>query len=73
MCFNKRNGNTDRDEYFDQELYDQRYAIERTSAWIDSFRSLLNRFDTLVSSWKELNYLAFIIIAIKKINNKKSK
>ncbi|OED37997.1 transposase [Flavobacteriaceae bacterium (ex Bugula neritina AB1)] len=73
VCFNKRNGNINRNEYFDQELYDQRYAIERTNAWIDSFRSLLNRFDTLVSSWKELNYLAFIVIAIKKINNKKSK
>lgn len=47
VCFNKRNGNTqDRDEYFDQELYEQRYAVERTNAWIDSFRSLLNRFDT---------------------------
>ncbi len=32
ICFNKRNGNTDRDEYFDKELYDQRYAVERTNA-----------------------------------------
>ncbi|MBW8202115.1 transposase, partial [Flagellimonas abyssi] len=42
ICFNKRNGRVDdRDEYFDQDLYDQRYAVERTNAWIDSFRSLL--------------------------------
>ena len=33
ICFNKRNGNADRDEYFDQELYDERYAVERTNAW----------------------------------------
>ena len=34
VCFNKRNGNTqDRKEYFDQDLYDQRYAVERTNAW----------------------------------------
>jgi len=49
ICFNKRNGSVDdRDEYFDQGLYDQRYAVERTNAWIDSFRSLLNRFDTTI-------------------------
>ncbi|UZO81397.1 transposase [Aquimarina sp. ERC-38] len=45
ICFNKRNGNSDKDEYFDQELYDERYAVERTNAWMDSYRSLLNRFD----------------------------
>lgn len=71
ICFNKRNGNVDREEYFDQELYNQRYTIERTNAWMDSFRSLLNRFDTTVSSWLGFNYLAFIIIALKKFNPKK--
>jgi hypothetical protein len=45
ICFNKRNGNVDRDEYFEQELYKQRYAVVRANAWLDSFRSLLNRFD----------------------------
>ena len=71
ICFNKRNGNIDRKEYFDQELYNQRYTIERTNAWMDSFRSLLNRFDTTISSWLGFNYLAFIIIALKKFNPKK--
>ncbi len=73
ICFNKRNGNADRDEYFDQELYDERYAVERTNAWMDSYRSLLNRFDTTTESWKGFNYLAFIVIALKKINKKKNK
>lgn len=68
VCFNKRNGNTDRDEYFDQLLYNERYKIERTNAWMDSFRSLLNRFDTTIESWLGFNYLAFIIIALKKFN-----
>lgn len=72
ICFNKRNGNTDRDEYFDQKLYDERYAAERTNAWMDSYRSLLNRFDTTTKSWKGFNYLAFIVIAVKKINKKKN-
>lgn len=71
VCFNKRNGDADRDEYFDQLLYSQRYKIERTNAWMDSFRSLLNRFDTSVASWLGFNYLAFIIIALKKFNKRK--
>ena len=73
ICFNKRNGNTDRDEYFDPELYKQRYAIERTNAWMDSYRSLLNRFDTTVASWLGFNYLSFMVIFLKKFKNKKFK
>jgi len=71
ICFNKRNGNLDRDEYFDKELYNERYAVERTNAWMDSYRSLLNRFDTTIESWKGFNYLAFFVIALKKIKKKK--
>jgi hypothetical protein len=53
---NKRNGDSDNDYYYDEELYKQRYAIERTNAWMDGFRSILNRFDIIVSSWKGFNY-----------------
>lgn len=74
VCFNKRNGNIqNRDEYFDKDLYGQRYAVERTNAWMDSFRSLLNRFDTTVESWKGFNYLAFFVIALKKFKKIKTK
>ena len=74
ICFNKRNGNTQgRDEYFDRDLYKQRYAVERTNAWMDSFRCLLNRFDTTIESWKGFNYLAFIIIAIRKFKKRKNR
>lgn len=73
VCFNKRNGNIDRDGYFDQELYSERYAIERANAWMDSFRSLLNRFDTTIASWKGFNYLSFIVLALRKFKTKKSK
>jgi len=73
VCFNKRNGKiAHRDEYFDQDLYDHRFAVERTNAWMDSFRSLLNRFDTTVESWKGFNYLAFFVIALKKIQKRKN-
>lgn len=73
VCFNKRNGKIEnREEYFDQDLYDLRYAVERTNAWMDSFRSLLNRFDTTTESWKGFNYLAFFVIALKKIKKRKT-
>ena len=49
-------------------FYNERYKIERTNAWMDSFRSLLNRFDTTIESWLGFNYLVFIIIALKKFN-----
>lgn len=73
ICFNKRNGDVDRDEYFDQELYDERYARERTNAWMDSYRSLLNRYDTTTQSWKGFNYLVFMAIALKKFKKKQNK
>jgi len=74
VCFNKRSGKTqDREEYFDQDLYNERYAVERTNAWMDSFRSLLNRFDTTIESWKGFNYLAFFVIALKKFKKRKTK
>jgi len=64
---NKRtNKKCTNDHYFDEQLYKERYAIERTNAWIDSFRTLLNRFDTTTSSWKGFNYLAFMVIGIRK-------
>ena len=69
---NDRGKDIDRDEPFDEKLYGERYSVERTFAWMDCFRSLLNRFDTTVSSWMGFNFLAFIVIAIKKfkkINN----
>jgi transposase len=68
---NKRNASFDSDHYFDEKLYQQRYSIERTNAWMDSFRSLLNRFDTTLTSWKGFNYLAFIVIALKKFFSEK--
>ncbi|MGI9583361.1 hypothetical protein ACR1PO_19350 [Chryseobacterium sp. RRHN12] len=69
IAFNKRNGSDTDNFYFDEILYHQGYAIERTNAGLDSFRSLLNRFDT-VSSWKSFNYSAFMVITSKKFKMK---
>jgi len=62
----KRNKQNNEEDYFDEKLYKERYAIERTNAWLDSFRSLLNRFDITVSSWSAWNFLAFIVLALNK-------
>ena len=50
------------DELLDELLYKERYSIERTNAWMDSYRSVLNRFDTTQTSWEGWNYIAFIPI-----------
>ena len=50
------------EEFLDELLYKERYSIERTNAWMDSYRSVLNRFDTTLASWKGWNYVAFILI-----------
>jgi len=68
--FNKRRGNKDHDLLLDKKLYKERYSIERTNAWIDSFRSLLNRFDITVSSWVGFNFLAFIVLGLRKFTRK---
>jgi len=69
--FNARNGDVNDDKLLDELLYKERYSIERTNAWLDSFSTLLNRFDATVSSWKAFNYIAFIVILLKKITKTK--
>lgn len=66
-----RNGAFADDTLLDELLYKERYSIERTNAWLDSFRTLLNRFETTVSSWKSFNYIAFMAILLKKVYKKK--
>lgn len=74
VAYNKRNEAKECYRIIDEELYKERYAIERTNAWMDSFRSVLNRFDTTRSSWEGFNFLAFIVIGIRKFTKiKKSR
>ena len=66
-CIQQTPRNATRGKFLDELLYKQRYCIERTSAWMDSYRNVLNRFDKTLSSWKAWNYIAFILILLKKI------
>lgn len=73
-ALNPRNGSGDQNIVFDEELYENRYSIEKTNVCMDSYRTLLNRFNSTVVSWKAFNYIAFTIILLNKINkNKKNK
>ena len=40
-----RNGD-ESEAIFDELLYEQRFVIERTNAWVDTFKALLVRFET---------------------------
>ena len=54
-----------RKRQFFQKVYEERFVNERTFAWIDSFKTLLIRFDTSVISWLNWHYIAFVLILLK--------
>ncbi|MEM1136991.1 MAG: transposase [Bacteroidota bacterium] len=64
---NQRNSKEylERDDYFDQVMYQERYVVERTNAWQDAYRSLLNRFDTTLDSWTAWHYIFALVSWVK--------
>lgn len=64
---NSRNGSLDNSEsyLFDNELYSGRFVIERSNAWIDSFRQLIIRYETKAKNWLGFHHLAFTILFLK--------
>lgn len=68
ISINKRNSKHDDYEHFvDEELYKERFSIERTNAWIDAFKCLLVRFETTIRNWCSFHYLAFSLIFLRKV------
>lgn len=68
--FNKRNNqNFDNQDLLDDELYKERFSVERTNAWIDAFKTLLVRFETTVRNWQSFHYIAFSLILIRSKTN----
>lgn len=53
------------DYYFDEQMYQERYVVERTNAWMDAWRSFLNRFDKTMISWKAWHYIFALCIWCK--------
>lgn len=68
---NKRNGIANDSIVLDELLYRERYSIERTNAWMDSYRTVLNRFDTTLRNWESWNYIAFSVILLRKCDKKR--
>lgn len=64
---NKRNEKELKQQYvyFDDELYKQRFVIERTNAWLDGFKTLLVRYEGKVSAWMAAHFMAFVITFLK--------
>ena len=62
---NRKSKKRGKKRLFNQDIYDQRFVNERTFAWLDSFRTLLIRFDKLDLAWMNWHYLAFTLIILK--------
>lgn len=63
---NTRNG-SEAEYLFDDLLYECRFVIERTNAWLDGFKALLVRFETNKNHWKGLHLLAFVTILMRQL------
>ena len=55
---------------FDEVLYGERGVVERSNAWLDSFKGLLVRFEFSVRNWKSLHFMAFLVIFLRRILRK---
>ena len=67
---NKRNRKTSkrgRKRYFNQHAFKNRFAIERTFAWMDTFRTLLIRFERKDGDWLGFHLLAFTLINLRNL------
>ena len=66
---NKRNAkNPDYEFLLDEELYKERFSVERTNAWLDAFKALLVRYEVKTRNWVSLHYPAFSIILLRKVH-----
>lgn len=70
---NPRNTKKDEDEYqyFDSKLYEKRTVIEHANAWLDGFKALIIRFETKITNWMSLHWIAFSARFITKINKQR--
>ncbi len=63
---NPRKGQ-DKDIYFDEKLYKNCFKIERDFTWLDGFKGLIMRYETLNITWQAMLYLGFIMGSIGKV------
>lgn len=66
--FNKKNGAvSDREEYFDEELYKRRSACEHSFAWMDGLKGLMTRYEKKSINWLSMNLMGMANIFLRKI------
>ena len=56
-----------RKRLFNKEIYNNRFAIERTFAWIDCFKRLLIRFERVSGFFLSLHFIAFSMINLRNL------
>jgi len=65
---NLRNKDKYEGGYFDEELYKRRTVIEHANAWMDGFKGLVIRYETLVRNWMAMHRMAFSVFFLRRIN-----
>lgn len=71
-CIPKRKCTKVKDKHIWYYMYDKlkgkkRFVVERTNAWLKSFRRLRMRFDYKASSFEAFLYLAILVICVRKL------
>lgn len=64
---NREIKNRKKQENYNIPLGKMRFKVERTNAWIKTYRRLRFRFDYTLASFKALTYLVLIVVCIKKL------
>jgi transposase len=64
---NRKSAKLGRKRLFDATIYKDRFASERTFAWIDKFRALLVRFDIKKIYFMGSHFLAFALINMRNL------
>lgn len=59
----------DDDTYFDEVMYQKRFVIESSNAWMDAHRTFLVRFDTSIQSWTAWHFI-FCLLQWSKLISK---
>ena len=65
MIPNRKTKKRGRKRFFIQDVYNKSFVIERCFAWIDSFKTLLVRFDKLDIYWLNWHFLACALVVLK--------
>jgi transposase len=62
---NRKTPKRGRKRWFDEEVYKQRFTIERSFGWEDKFRRVLLRFERITNNHMGFKFLAFTLINLR--------